>query len=65
MKNNKKIDNITQWYIDIIIEAKSHAYKFKINNKWVLDPFRRLQEDGIFQNHIFLPTNKEREDALS
>lgn len=58
-------DGVKTWTKILWIEDKAHMYKFKINGKWLLDPYRRLSEDGVFENHFFDPfqeTNKTLSD---
>lgn len=61
MEIQSNSDGIKTWTKVLSIEDKTHMYKFKLNGKWFLDPYRRLSEDGVFENHFFDPfqdTNK-------
>lgn len=55
----KNDEGIREWTKELIIEEKDMNYKFKLNDIWVLDPYRKLCEDGEFKNHVFEPANQQ------
>lgn len=59
MTPKMKDEDVRVWSKELIVEEKELHYKFKINGQWILDPFRRLAEEGNFKNHLFDPFQQE------
>lgn len=55
MEMKVKNNEIKVWSKELLIEDKSHEYKFKVEEVWCLDPYRRVS-DSNNQNHFFDPS---------